>query len=241
MSKLIEKTLIIKNRSTIFIAMNSKTAILVFAQTASEECKKKHFLNGRDLFSILNHQTLKVVKKTQLPFFIFTEKEQIGNSFGERFTNAIAQVFEKGFTKVITIGNDCPEMKSKQLIQASQNFLESKTTIGPTLDGGFYLLAFHKNQFDEKAFLNLPWQKKSLRKELISLLNSKQTVISILRFFNDLDNLKDIDYFLSHKNAIAEDLFKLLQFISISKPNFPVWSSIKSNYISNIFNKGSPY
>lgn len=220
--------------------MNSNTAIIVFAQTASEECKKKFFQNGKDLFSALNLQTLNVVKKTQLPFFVFTETEQIGNSFGERFTNAITQVFEKGYSRVITIGNDYPELKPQQLIQSSQNFLESKATIGPTLDGGFYLLAIHKNQFDEKAFLNLPWQKKSLRKELIRLLNSKQTIITTLRFFNDLDNLKDIDYFLSIKSTIAKDLIKLLQFVSTPKPISTFWNSIEYSYINISFNKGSP-
>jgi glycosyltransferase A (GT-A) superfamily protein (DUF2064 family) len=152
--------LVIYDINGIFSTMNSQTAILLFTQTAQEDCKNKHFQNGVELFSILNSQTLKTVKNSQLPFFIFTEKEQKGKTFGERFTNAITQVFKKGYTQIITIGNDCPQLKSEQLIQAAENFLMSKTTIGPTIDGGFYLLAFHKSLFDKNDFLNLPWQKK---------------------------------------------------------------------------------
>lgn len=240
MSKLCQETIVIHDISSIFNAMNSKTAILIFAQTAPEECKHKYFNKGKELFTALNLQVIKTVEKTAIPYFIFTEKEQVGKSFGERYANAIETIFNKGYSNIITIGNDCPELKPHQLIRAANNCFESKTTVGPALDGGFYLLAFHKNQFDKEAFLKLPWQKKSLRKELIKLLRSKEAVITTLCFYNDLDNLKDINYYLSHKNTIAEGIFNLLQISTIAIPNSTIWDSIKTNFISTSFNKGSP-
>ncbi len=220
--------------------MNSKTAILIFAQTAPEERKHKYFNRGTELFTALNLQVIKTVEKTAIPYFIFTEKEQVGKSFGERFSNAIETIFNMGFSNIITIGNDCPELKPQQLIRAAENCLESKTTIGPALDGGFYLLAIHKNLFNKEAFLKLPWQKKSLRKELINLLKSKEAVITTLCFYNDLDSLKDINYYLSQKNKIAKGIFNLLQISTIAIPNFTVWDAIKTNFTSITFNKGSP-
>lgn len=220
--------------------MNSKTAILLFAQTASEDCKKKYFLNGRELFSALNIQAHNLVKSSQLPFFIFTEKNQTGKTFGERFTNAIEQVFLKGFDNVITIGNDCPQLKSQQLIEAANNFLKEKTTLGPTLDGGFYLLAIQKKHFDKKAFLNLPWQKQSLRKELIKFLLTKNADIIHFCFYNDLDNVNDVNYYLSHKNSIPEEIYRLFQVNIPAKPVYFFWNSIKNNFTTTSFNKGSP-
>ncbi len=220
--------------------MNSKTAILLFAQTASEDCKKKCFHNGNKLFLTLNLQTLNLVRRSELPFFIYTEKEQKGDTFGERFTNAMEQVFEKGYDNVITIGNDCPQLKIQQLLEAARNCLDDKTTIGPTLDGGFYLLAIQKKHFDKKAFLNLPWQKQSLRKELLKLLLAKNAEITHFCFYNDLDNLNDSNYYLSYKNAIPEEVYRLLQVDVPAIPVYFFWNSIKNNFTTTSFNKGSP-
>lgn len=221
--------------------MNQSTAILIFAHSALEEVKNKHFKKGLELFSTLNATVIKTVKKTGLPYFIITQKEQTGNTFGERFTHAIDSVFKKGYSNIITIGNDCPELKTQQLQQAALHLQESKTSIGPTLDGGFYLLAFNKKQFDKKAFSQLPWQKASLRKELLKVLKSKNAIISNFCFFNDIDSQKDINYYLSDKNKINPEILSLLKAgtTSISKNNIFFHSKKISLFIP--FNKGSPF
>lgn len=220
--------------------MNQKTAILIFAQSAAEESKNKYFSNGIQLFSALNEHVISKVKKTGLSYYLITEKEQIGNSFAERFTNAIRFIFDKGFSNIIAVGNDCPELNSDQLCQAILNLKESKTTIGPTLDGGFYLLAFHKKQFDKNAFLNLPWQKKSLRKELVKYLELKNACITNLCFYNDLDSFDDIKYYLSHKINISKEVLLLLQTSNtISLQNIKS-IFLEKSFITFHFNKGSP-
>jgi len=220
--------------------MKKKTAILIFTQTASWECKNKYFPKGLELFSELNNQVLNKVKKTGLPYFIITEKEQKGSTFGERYTNAIEFVFKKGFFNIITIGNDTPELKSQQLNQAAANLNKSKTTIGPTLDGGFYILAISKSQFDKTTFLNLPWQKKSLRKELVKTLESTNTSIITLCFYNDLDSQKDIKHYLSYVNLISKNIFLLIQNIVSLSPKTKGWNVSQNTFTFILFNKGSP-
>lgn len=220
--------------------MNQKTAILVFAQSASLESKNKYFSNGVQLFDALNEQIVSKVKKTGLTYFVISEKEQIGNSFAERFTNAISFIFNKGFSNIIAVGNDSPELNTQHLQQALLNLKESKTTIGPSLDGGFYLLAFHKNQFDKTAFLNLPWQKQSLRKELVKILNFKKANISTLSYLNDLDGIDDINYYLSHKNTISKEIFRLLNTFTPLTFHNNIFIGIEKTYINTHYNKGSP-
>ena len=58
-----------------------KTAIIIFANSSKEELKHKAIVNGQKLFDTLTGITVQTVKKTKLPYFHFTEKEQLGNSF----------------------------------------------------------------------------------------------------------------------------------------------------------------
>ena len=100
---------------------NNQTAILIFANSAEFEAIQKPFQSSQLLFDALNLQTLKVVKKTGIPYFLSSEKNQTGNSFGERFTNAIQSVYDKGFENVITIGNDTPHLQSQHILKAVEN------------------------------------------------------------------------------------------------------------------------
>lgn len=121
------------------IELNSlgTTAILVFANSAKEDLANKGISKGEQLFNILTTATLRKAKNTGLPVFHFSDENQIGNSFGERFTNAIASVFEKGFTSVITIGNDTPHLKTQQLNILPNNWQRASPLLDHQLMAGF--------------------------------------------------------------------------------------------------------
>ncbi len=132
--------------------ISHKTAILVFARSSKEETVHKSIYNGAQLFDSLTDYTLEIASKTHLPYFHFSEEQQIGDTFGERFINAIQAVFEKGYEQVITIGNDTPQLKVSHIIEAEKQLSSNKSVLGPSADSGFYLMGLHKSQFDHYAF-----------------------------------------------------------------------------------------
>ena len=131
---------------------------------------RKSIPKGQALFDVLNNNILKTVQKSGLPYFLYTEKEQNGHSFGSRFVNAIQEVFDKGFTNIITVGNDTPQLKTSHLNTAATQLEAHKFVIGPSTDGGFYLMGLEKSQFDATAFLELPWQSSRLCSSLEMIL-----------------------------------------------------------------------
>ena len=132
---------------------HNNTAILIFANSALEDASRKAIRSSENLFATLTEQTLKIAKASNLPYFHFTENQQIGNSFGERFTNAIKTVYAQGFDNVITIGNDTPNLTTALLNRAANRLQTEKFILGPSTDGGFYLMGLHKSHFVEGLFL----------------------------------------------------------------------------------------
>lgn len=222
--------------------MNRQTAVLIFANSSQGERKFKSFAKGDAFVDELNENILRTVKKSKLPYYLFTEKEQVGKSFGERFSNAIHSVFEKGFDSVITVGNDTPQLKKHHILQAANEIDKNKCVVGPSIDGGFYLLGLSKRHFNEISFLDLPWQTKSLEKTISLQFAAIQTEVIKLDTLLDVDSKSDL-----------KTLFKLWQFIS--KKLLSILSSLLSVKLSisiaskllvgrqekrNYFNKGSP-
>ncbi|WP_158840975.1 DUF2064 domain-containing protein [Polaribacter sp. L3A8] len=221
--------------------MNKKTAILIFANSAEKEVERKSFLSA-DVFSALNAQTLKLVEKSGIAYFLISEKQQIGTSFGDRFSNAIQGVFNKGFDNVITIGNDTPHLKTHHLVDTLQQLETNNLVLGPSRDGGFYLMGIQKAHFDKESFIKLPWQTNRLHKSIANIATSKNLEIQFLELLNDIDSKEDIQFILDSFKAIPLSILKLLQklFFAIKIAFFEADFSILKTSFSKNFNKGSP-
>jgi len=220
----------------------SPTAILIFALSSKEEVTQKSISKGAHLFQALTNTTVNKVQKTGLPYFLISENEQRGTDFGERFTNAIKSVFDLGYTNIITIGNDTPQLKTTHLLKAAKMLSVGKTTLGPSIDGGFYLLGMQKATFNVAEFQKLPWQKESLLHSISNLLSEKLCNLHFLPKFFDIDSLLDIENILSSKAVISSYLIKiLLTLLHIQQRALDTITFVFHNATAHIpNNKGSP-
>lgn len=219
-----------------------KTAILIFAQSAQKEAANKPFKNAEHLFTQLNNHTTATVKKSKLPYFRATEEDQTGTTFGERLTNAIQSIYDKGYENVITIGNDTPHLQTHHILDAVQKLESHKFVLGPSKDGGFYLIGLHKSQFNPVQFLQLPWQTNLLSEKLLNLHSENKDAI-LLHALTDIDSVYDIETVLKKEQKLSNSILKqVLQsiiatvLICIEDTQNFIYSFIRTN----IFNKGSP-
>ncbi|AFL80176.1 hypothetical protein Aeqsu_0668 [Aequorivita sublithincola DSM 14238] len=221
---------------------NQKTAILIFANSAQQEAVNKPFRKSSAIFDVLNKQTLQKVKRSKLPYFLISEEEQKGETFGERYTNAIQFVYDQGFENVITVGNDTPQLQTSQLIETAKKLEENPIILGPSKDGGYYMMGLNKSQFNLETFLNLPWQTSQLTKHISRLLSARKIKIVFLKMLTDIDNISDAKSVLNDFRNISSALRKILLSLFSSEkiiisysPFFFQNSSEEINY-----NKGSP-
>lgn len=221
---------------------NQKTAILIFANSAQQEAVNKPFRKSSAIFDVLNKQTLQKVKRSKLPYFLISEEEQKGETFGERYTNAIQFVYDQGFENVITVGNDTPQLQTSQLIETAKKLEENPIILGPSKDGGYYMMGLNKSQFNLETFLNLPWQTSQLTKRISRLLSARKIKIVFLKMLADIDNISDAKSVLNDFRNISAKLKKILLSLFSSEkiiisysPFFFQNSSEEINY-----NKGSP-
>jgi hypothetical protein len=222
---------------------STSTAVLLFAQSGAVAstlkpiacCAKKNVL----LWTKMNDHTIKVIQKSKLPYFIIDENDQIGVTFGERLTHSIQSIFDKGFEKVIVIGNDCIELKAHHLLRAKQDLKGNDLVIGSNYSGGAYLIGVAKSKFKPALFRSIPWQTKSVFTALQMLY--KHESIAYLSFLNDCNNTFDFKR-ATQRLSFSDTLKKiLLSFFS----NFHVQNELEerfdsAHYQTFNFNKGSP-
>lgn len=144
--------------------ISQHTAILIFSRTAREEASAKQF--GRHLTAAQNlrvaqlliRRTQRMARRTGLRVFTVSGAQQRGNTFGQRFTNAIGAIFSKGYERVITIGTDCPGLNPQILLDAAQQLAQDKIVSGADHQGGIYFLGLSRSHFHPGLLSELPWQ-----------------------------------------------------------------------------------
>ena len=221
---------------------HSKTAILIFSLSQEAENLRKPFLQKKDTVSKLNSVIKEKVSSLGVDYFHYTEEHQQGATFGERYVNTISAIFNKGYEHIITVGNDTLGLEKKHLRSAINAVENNKTPIGPSYDGGFYLLGLHKDLFNPESFLSLPWESSKLYKELSILLSKEEVVTSALPYLYDLDEEIDIAKNIASLSYLKIQLLKLLQNLQVvlfTEYKY-IFKSIEYVSLTHLFNKGPP-
>jgi len=193
----------------------ASTAILVFTRTAKEEAHQKLFVRSENAvinISISAHfisRTIREVRKSGIPYFIVSSERQHGDSFGERLTNAFAQIFDLGFEKVIAVGNDSPQLNASLLKVAADSLIKNDLVLGPDRRGGTYLIGTTKNYFDADAFRRFSWKTPNLFSDLVSWSEHVGCRLELLQELVDVNTIADFNLLLRNKNISSSFLHRL--------------------------------
>lgn len=190
--------------------MRSNTAIIIFTRTANDEALHKHFVGAgnvkanRIIANSLIRGTVDTVRKTGIPYFVVYSNQQIGSTFGDRLNKAISDVFDYGFEKVIAIGNDCPDLDANLLLKAEAALLDNQVVLGPTEDGGVYLVGITQKAFAEKLLLVAEWESNKMFTSLVNYLQSNSKLYYCLEQKRDIDNPYDVARFLTKCRPLCQ-------------------------------------
>lgn len=120
----------------------------------------------------------------------FEKYLQTGRDLGERMKNSFQKVFEEGINRAVIIGSDCPELDESIIENAFDRLKEFDLVIGPSEDGGYYLLGM--NRLNESLFEDIEWSTESVYESTIEKANKKELNVFELPILNDIDNLEDL-------------------------------------------------
>ena len=120
---------------------------------------------------------------------LFYKAQQTGHDLGERMYNAFAYLFDKGYSKVLIIGSDCPALETKIVEDAFLNLNTSEVVIGPTFDGGYYLLGLKEPI--SCFFENKQWSTETVYQDTIQNIAALDLSHVVLPPLSDIDTMED--------------------------------------------------
>lgn len=120
----------------------------------------------------------------------FDKKRQRGSDLGERMSNAFRMAFENGYKKVVIIGSDCAGLTPGHIERAFHDLETHDAVIGPSEDGGYYLLG--TSEFRPDIFSDVKWSTSTVFKSTEQHFRRLGLSYSTLEVLNDIDTIEDL-------------------------------------------------
>ena len=115
---------------------------------------------------------------------------QAPGSLGERMAGAFADRFAAGATTVALVGSDVPRLVRHHLLEAIAACVRVPVALGPSLDGGYWLVAQRAPGVD--LFTGVPWSAPGTLAATRAALRSYGVAWQELEELDDLDTAADL-------------------------------------------------
>lgn len=119
----------------------------------------------------------------------FQKAVQEGEGLGERMLDAFEKAFSKGYQKVIIIGSDSLDITTELIEEAIDKLNNHDVVIGPSEDGGYYLLGMKK--LYPPLFKNKKWSTESVFIDTIEDIMNLGITHYNLPTYSDIDTEND--------------------------------------------------
>lgn len=110
---------------------------------------------------------------------------QRGADLGSRLAAAFAARFGDGAERVVLVGSDCPGLRPRHLRAAQAALAEAPVVLGPSADGGYWLVAQRAPGVD--LFSEIPWSVAT------TLAATRSRLEALGVEWSELETLADID------------------------------------------------
>ena len=122
----------------------------------------------------------------------FSYIAQTGEDLGERMKLAFLRCFREGAQSVVLIGSDIPDLPARIIDEAFRALDKYGAVIGPSVDGGYYLIGFQRDTLNGDVFSGLLWGTERVFQETMNLLQMAGSPVHVLPFWRDIDKHEDI-------------------------------------------------
>ncbi len=217
------------------------SAVVLFTNSPEKDALLKYTLGSEkdiipliDFFNGSLKKNIQTIQSSKFDSFLSSEEdllklnsrtkfiEQEGDSFSERFYNCLNLVFDLGYEKALIIGNDTLQISQSNVLYSLSNTKKGKTVIGPSNDGGFYLLSIAKTDFQKikkKDFDSIRFQTEHTLDDLQKVLRQKRISFHLLPKRDDFDSINSIiSYYESIKQL--QSIYSALCLLRFIKLNY---------------------
>ena len=115
---------------------------------------------------------------------------QCGNSLGERLDHMLTEALTRGSQRAVVMDSDSPTLPYRYISQAFDQLTHSDVVLGPTRDGGYYLIGMKQSQ--SHLLRQVQMSTPRVLADTLALAESTGLTVSFLPTWYDVDTIVDL-------------------------------------------------
>ncbi|MCP4050410.1 MAG: glycosyltransferase [bacterium] len=152
--------------------------------------KKTGSDNALKVYNYLLNHTKDTVSDSGFDYVMHYDNLQKGSSLGERLSHAFD--LYKNNCAVIFIGTDFPFITIELIIKAVDRLKLNDVVIGPSLDGGYYLIGLKEKR---DLFEGIDWSTENVLEQTIAKVSNHKYYL--LPEYYDIDTFNDLKKYVA--------------------------------------------
>ena len=130
---------------------------------------------------------------------------QVGDGLGERLVSATQWAAEHGYTKILIVGSDSPTLPISYISEAITLLDTRDIVIGPSVDGGYYLIGFAVENLTKTVplvFSEIAWSTAAVFQQTVTRIHTAKATLGLLPLWYDIDTAEDLAFLKAHIAAM---------------------------------------
>jgi rSAM/selenodomain-associated transferase 2/rSAM/selenodomain-associated transferase 1 len=114
---------------------------------------------------------------------------QDGADLGQRMETAFFRAFHEGCSRVVLFGTDIPGLSASALDLAMDRLRDSDVVLGPSTDGGYWLIGLKKSA---DLFRGIAWSSEQVLSQTLDRAENLGLSIALLDPLTDVDTMEEV-------------------------------------------------
>jgi len=127
--------------------------------------------------------------------------QQEGSGRGAALAGAFEYAWRMGCQRAVVLLSDCPTVPGAFIIDAFDRLLVDDVVLGPTTDGGVYLVGLSMER--PELFMGLDWDGDAAFDALVGRVDAFGLVLGLAPHWYDVEDRAGLDRLASHLRALA--------------------------------------
>ncbi len=115
------------------------------------------------------------------------------DDLGANMKCGFERAFADGVQRAVCIGSDLPDLRADVLLRALESLKSHEAVVGPSGDGGYYLIGFSRDGFLPEAFDGVHWGGNRVCRQTMGELVGNGRSVAEMPVWDDVDTLADIE------------------------------------------------
>lgn len=172
--------------------VGNEKALLAYTLMLSATIQNISVLKDIDIFGFYDGRFPEEISKKGCFKKIIPQK---GKDLGKKLLEAIKYLFNEGYNRIALMGTDSPDLPIDYIKDAFKKLDNFDLVIGPSEDGGYYLIAMKKPM--KFIFQDIPWGTRNVLNKTLKIAEKNRVSSFLLPEWYDIDTLDNLERWLT--------------------------------------------